>query len=78
MQTIFSSLILLIVFITTIQNTINATEALDTGENEGNTITDFESVKMSVVHDMKIQKAAVKAWSKLLSEDDYNATEWSR
>lgn len=29
-------------------------------------------------HNMKIQKAAVKAWSQSLSEYDYNATEWAR
>lgn len=27
-------------------------------------------------HSMKVQKAAVKAWSLSLSENDYNATEW--
>jgi len=29
-------------------------------------------------HDMKKQKLAIKAWSKILSEKDYNASEWAR
>ena len=29
-------------------------------------------------HDMKKQKLAIKAWSKMLSEKDYNASEWAR
>lgn len=29
-------------------------------------------------HDMKKQKLAIKTWSKMLSEKDYNASEWAR
>lgn len=32
----------------------------------------------SYAHDMKKQKFAIKAWSKMLSEKDYNASEWAR
>ena len=32
----------------------------------------------SYTHNMKKQKLAIKAWSKSLSEQDYNASEWAR
>ena len=39
-----------------------------------------EVAKSNIVysHDMSKQKAAVKAWSRSLSENDYNASEWAR
>mmetsp|Transcript_31988 Transcript_31988/g.46090 ORF Transcript_31988/g.46090 Transcript_31988/m.46090 type:complete len:398 (+) Transcript_31988:3-1196(+) len=43
-------------------------------------IDEEEVAKSNIVytHDMSKQKAAVKAWSRILSEKDYNASEWAR
>ena len=57
----------------------NTHSFLVSGENDEVAKND-EVSKPNIVysHDMSKQRAAVKAWSKILSEKDYNASEWAR
>jgi hypothetical protein len=48
-----------------------------TGEGDGEAETEKVATKTSTNVDIKVQRQAVKAWAKQLTEQDYNATHWA-